>query len=52
MKPDKEKIKELEAEVKRLKEKEKKLEHDLGIFRQIFNHLNQQFEELKKEQKK
>lgn len=52
MKSDKERIKELEEEVKRLREKEKKLEHDLNIYRQIFDHLNSQFEEMKKENKK
>ncbi len=42
-------IEHLEAEVKRLKEKEKKLEHDLDLYRQIFSHLKQQFENMKKE---
>ncbi len=41
--------KHLEAEIKRLKEKEKKLEHDLDLYRQIFSHLKQQFELMKKE---
>lgn len=49
---EKERIKALEEEVKRLKEKEKRLEHDITIFRQIFNHLNSQFEKIKKENKK
>ena len=43
------KIKHLEAEVKRLKEKEKKLEHDLTLYNQIFSHLKAQFENMKKE---
>jgi len=44
-----ERIKSLEAEVTRLKEKEKRLEHDLGVYRQIFSHLKAQFEQLKME---
>ena len=52
MKSDKERIQELEEEVNRLKKKEQQLEHDLNVFRQIFDHLNSQFEEMKKENKK
>ncbi len=44
-----ERIKHLEEEVKKLREREKKLEHDLGLYRQIFSHLRQQFEDMKKE---
>ncbi|MGM5483184.1 MAG: hypothetical protein ACQESF_06995 [Nanobdellota archaeon] len=51
MKTKDEKIKDLETEVERLKDKEKKLEHDIKIFRQIFDHLNKQFEKIKKEKK-
>ncbi len=42
-------IKQLEEEVRRLREKEKKLEHDLSLYKQIFQHLHQQFENMKKE---
>jgi len=42
-------IKELKSEVARLREKEKKLEHDLQLYRQIFSHLKSQFETMKKE---
>jgi predicted nucleic acid-binding Zn-ribbon protein len=42
-------IKQLEQEVARLKEKEVKLEHDLEIYRQIFLHLKVQFEEMKRQ---
>lgn len=42
-------IRQLEAEVKRLKDKEKKLEHDLSIYKQIFAHLRTQFEHMKHE---
>lgn len=44
-----ERIKELEAEVERLKQKEKKLEHDVELHRQIFRHMKTQFEEMKKQ---
>ena len=43
------KIRHLEAEVTRLKEKEKKLEHDLALYKQIFAHLRSQFEHMKHE---
>ena len=43
------KIKHLEDEVSRLKEKEKKLERDLNLYKEIFSHLKHQFEEMKKE---
>ena len=43
-----EKIRHLEAQVRSLKEKEKKLEHDLNLYKQIFAHLRSQFEEMKK----
>ena len=46
---DSDRIKALEEEVRNLKEKEAKLEHDLGLYRQIFSHLRQQFEQLKRE---
>lgn len=38
----------LEAEVKILKEREKKLEHDVEVFRQIFEHMKKEFEKIKK----
>jgi len=44
-----EKIKHLETEIHRLKAKEKKLEHDLALYRQIFTHLKAQFEQMKQE---
>jgi len=43
------KIRTLEAEVARLKEKEKKLEHDLSLYKQIFSHLKSQFEDMKRQ---
>lgn len=43
------KIRQLEAEVARLKIQEKKLLQNAAIFRQIFAQLNKQFEDLKKE---
>ncbi|MEM4267562.1 MAG: hypothetical protein QXK37_01895 [Candidatus Woesearchaeota archaeon] len=43
------KIRELEEEIKRLKEKEKKLEHDIDIFNQVFHHIKKQFEDMQKE---
>ncbi|MBN2457720.1 hypothetical protein JXB31_01155 [Candidatus Woesearchaeota archaeon] len=43
-----EKIRQLEAEVDRLKQSEKVLMHDLEIYKQIFKHLSEQFEELKR----
>ncbi len=45
-------IKELEAEIKRLRQREKQLLENMKIFRQIFSHLHAQFEELKKEVQK
>jgi predicted nuclease with TOPRIM domain len=44
-----ERIKRLEEEIARLREKEKKLEHDVALYRQIFDHLKAQFEEMKRE---
>jgi hypothetical protein len=44
-----ERAKHLEAEIVRLREKEKKLEHDLALYRQIFEHLKAQFDEMKRE---
>jgi hypothetical protein len=44
-----ERIKRLEAEILRLREKEKKLEHDVALYRQIFEHLRNQFEQMKRE---
>jgi chromosome segregation ATPase len=43
------KVKELEAEIERLRQREKKFEHDIAIFQQVFHHLKQQFEQMKKE---
>lgn len=45
-------IRQLEAEVARLKIQEKKLLQNAAIFRQIFAQLNKQFEELKKDMKR
>jgi hypothetical protein len=42
----------LEKEIAHLKEKEKKLEHDIAIYREIFSHLKYQFEQMKKEHEK
>jgi len=44
-----ERIKSLEKEVERLREKELKLEHDLSIYKDIFAHLKRQFEEMKRQ---
>ncbi len=44
-----EKLRQLESEVKRLREKEKKLEHDLALYREIFAHLKSQFEDMKRQ---
>jgi predicted nucleic acid-binding Zn-ribbon protein len=44
-----ERIRRLEGEVERLREKEKKLEHDLALYREIFTHLKKQFEEMKRQ---
>jgi hypothetical protein len=44
-----ERIRHLEAELIRLREKEHKLEHDVALYRQIFDHLRSQFEEMRKE---
>jgi len=46
---DSDKIRQLKEEVKRLKDKEKKLEHDINLYRQIFSHLKNQFDNMKKE---
>jgi predicted nucleic acid-binding Zn-ribbon protein len=44
-----ERIKHLEAEVQKLKEREKTLMHDLSIYNQVFSQLKLQFEQMKKE---
>ena len=44
-----ERIRKLEAEVERLREKEKILIHDTQIYKQVFNHLVKQFEDLKRQ---
>jgi hypothetical protein len=42
-------IKELEAEIDRLKQKEKRFEHDIAIFHQVFDSMKKQFEQMKRE---
>lgn len=44
-----EKVKHLESEVQKLKEREKTLIHDLSIYKELFEHLNKQFEDMKRE---
>ena len=42
-------IRKLEEEVDRLKKREESLMHDLEIYKQVFSHLKEQFEKMKKE---
>lgn len=42
-------IKELEDEVHHLKDRQKKLEEDIVIYHKIIDHLNEQFNKIKKE---
>ncbi|MFW6013653.1 MAG: hypothetical protein ACOCQG_00610 [Candidatus Nanoarchaeia archaeon] len=46
------KIRKLEEEVNTLQEKEKKLRHDLGLYKKIFDELKKQMEDMKKDLKK
>ncbi len=43
------KITALEHEVSRLKQREKDLEHDIIILKQVLKHIHDQFEEMKKQ---
>ena len=44
-----ERIRHLEEEVQRLKQREKTHMHDISIYKEVFTHIKHQFEQLKKE---